>query len=75
MFLNFFYILLTVHLDITSDQLDTQLFYIICLFQSSTCFEQTRAHHQEVKCIWYITLCKWPTGMQVEQFLLYQMLY
>jgi hypothetical protein len=37
----------------------TQLFYfIICLLQSSTCFEQRRAHHQEVKLcyvysIWY----------------------
>ena len=33
------------------DQLDGQFFYIIRLFQSSTCFEQTRAHHQEVNCI------------------------
>ena len=33
----------------------------MCLFQSSTCFEQTRAHHQEVNCI--STLCKWPSGM------------
>ena len=38
--------------DITlvNDQLDAQFFYfIICLLQSSTCFEQRRAHHQEVK--------------------------
>ena len=33
------------------DRLDAQFFYIIPLFQSSTCFEQTRAHHQEVNCI------------------------
>ena len=33
------------------DQLDAQFFYIIRLFQSSICFEQTRAHHQEVNCI------------------------
>ena len=56
------------------DQLDAQFFYIISLFQSSTCFKQTRAHHQEVKCIntasGIVTLCKWPSGMLVEQFLL-----
>jgi len=47
-----FDVLLTVHLSITlvNDQLDTQFFYfIICLLQSSTCFEQRRAHHQEIK--------------------------
>ena len=33
------------------DQLDTQFFFVIRLFQASTCFEQTRAHHQEVNCI------------------------
>ena len=33
------------------DQLDAQIFYIIRLFQSSTCFEQTREHHQELTCI------------------------
>ena len=49
---HFFYVLLTVPLSITlaNDQLDAQLFYfIIRLLQSSTCFEQRRAHHQEVK--------------------------
>ena len=48
----FFYVLLTVHLSITlvNDQLDAQfLYFIIRLLQSSTCFEQRRAHHQEVK--------------------------
>jgi len=47
-----FDVLLTVHLRITlvNDQLDAQLLYfIICLLQSSTCFEQSLAHHQEVK--------------------------
>ena len=47
-----FDVLLTAHLTITlvNDQLETQLFYfIIRLLQSSTCFEQRRAHHQEVK--------------------------
>ena len=35
---------------LVNDQLDAQLFYfIIRLLQSSTCFEQRRAHHQEVK--------------------------
>ena len=47
-----FNVLLTVHLGITlvNGQLDAQFFYfIIHLLQSSTCFEQRRAHHQEVK--------------------------
>ena len=47
-----FYVLLTVQLGITlvNDQLDAQFFYfIIRLLQSSTCFEQRHAHHQEVK--------------------------
>ena len=49
--LKYFNILLTVRLSITlvNDQLDTQFFYfIIRLLQYSTCFEQRRAHHQEV---------------------------
>jgi hypothetical protein len=47
-----FNVLLTVHLSIilVNDQLEAQLFYsIIRLLQSSTCFEQRGAHHQEVK--------------------------
>jgi len=46
-----FDILLTVHLSIilVNDQFDTQfLYFIISLLQFSTCFEQRRAHHQEV---------------------------
>ena len=46
---------------LVGDQLDAQFFYIIRLFQSSTCFDQTRAHHQEVSCIntasGIVTLC------------------
>ena len=35
---------------LVNGQLDAQIFYcIIRLLQSSTCFEQRRAHHQEVK--------------------------
>ena len=35
---------------LVNDQLDAQFFYfIIRLLQSSTCFEQRRAYHQEVK--------------------------
>ena len=35
---------------LAKDQLDAQfLYFIIRLLQSSTCFEQRRAHHQEVK--------------------------
>ena len=47
-----YFVLLTVQLTITltNDQLDAQFFYfIIRLLQSSTCFEQGRAHHQEFK--------------------------
>ena len=48
-----------------------EFFYIIRLFQSSTCLEQTGAHHQEVSCInttsGIVTLCKWPSGTQVEK--------
>jgi hypothetical protein len=44
-----FYVLLTVHLGIilVNDQLDAQFFFLICLFQSSICFEQPRVNHQE----------------------------
>ena len=59
------------HIKITSmvgDQIDAQIFYTIRLFQTSTCFEQTRVHHQEVNCTnsasGIVTLCKWPSGMQ-----------
>ena len=39
-----------VYVTLVNDQLDAQFFYfIIRLLQSSTCFEQRRAHHQEVK--------------------------
>jgi len=55
--------LLTIHLSINlvNDQLDAQFFYfIIRLLQSSTCFEQHRAHHQEIQLyqydIWYMSL-------------------
>jgi hypothetical protein len=47
-----FFVLLTVHLGtaLVNDQLDAHFFYfIIRLLQSSTCFEQGRAHHREVK--------------------------
>jgi hypothetical protein len=42
-----------IPLKLTSDRWPTWrtiLLYIIRLFQSSTCFERTRAHHQEVNC-------------------------
>ena len=36
--------------NLVNDQLDAQFFYfIIRLLESYTCFEQRRAHHQEVK--------------------------
>ena len=38
------------NVTLVNDQLDAQmLYFIIRLLQSSTCFEQRRAHHQEVK--------------------------
>jgi len=50
----FFEVLLTVHVHLSitlvNDQHDAQFFYfIIHLLQSSTCFEQRRAHHREVR--------------------------
>jgi len=58
----YFYVLLTVHLGIilVNNQLDAQLFFWICLFQLSTCFEHPYAHHQENQVyqydIWYMSL-------------------
>jgi len=58
-----FYTFLTVHLRIilVSDQLDAQISSIICLLESSTCFEQLCDHLQEDNCInttsGIITLC------------------
>ena len=38
------------YMSLPNDQLDAQLpHFIIRLLQSSICFEQRRAHHQEVK--------------------------
>jgi hypothetical protein len=46
---------------LVNDQLDAQFFFLICLYQFSTCFEQPRAHHQENQLyhynIWYMSLC------------------
>jgi len=59
---------------LVGDQLDSQYFYVIRLFQSSTRFGQTSAHHQEINYInatsGIFTLCKWPSGTQIEKFLL-----
>ena len=58
-----FYILLTVHLVtiLVNTQFDAQFFFLIHLFQFSTCFEQPCAHHQESQLyqydIWYMSLC------------------
>jgi hypothetical protein len=67
-----FYVLLTVHLGriLVNGQPDAYSFFLICLFQSSTCFEQPSAHHQENQLyqynIWYMSLT---------QSDIYQMLY
>ena len=46
--------------NLFNDQLDPQFFFCICLFQFSTCFENSSAHHQEIQLyhydIWYISL-------------------
>ena len=51
--LNKFYIFLTVHLRIilVNEQLGAGISSIICLFESSKCFEQLCAHLQEENCI------------------------
>ena len=44
-----FYVLLTVHLGsiFVNNQFDAQVFFRVCLFHFSTCFEHPCAHHQE----------------------------
>jgi len=44
-----FYVVLTMHLSpiLVINKLDEQFFFCIYLFQFSTCFEHTCAHHQE----------------------------
>ena len=46
---------------LVSNQHDEQFFFLICLFQFPTSFEQPRAHHQENHLyqynIWYMSLC------------------
>jgi hypothetical protein len=46
---------------LVNGQLDAQFFFLICLFQSSTCFEQPCAHHQENQLyqykVWYMSPC------------------
>jgi len=45
-----FKILIHFFITLVNDQLHAQLLYFIMrLLQSSTCFKQHRAHHQEVK--------------------------
>jgi hypothetical protein len=59
------------NVSLVNDQPEAQFFFLVCLFQSSTCSEQPRAHHQENQFyqynVWYtyVTLCKWPSSMQV----------
>jgi len=52
-FFFYIYIFWTVHLCIilVDNQLDAQFFSMVCLFESSTCFEQLCAHPQEDSCI------------------------
>jgi hypothetical protein len=45
------------------------ILFSICLFQFSTCFEQPRVHYKKNQLyqynIWYVSLCRWPSSMQV----------
>jgi len=47
------------------------LFFLTSLLYSSTCFEHCCAHHQEIKLYYrasgIVTLCRWPSGAQVER--------
>ena len=36
-----------------NDRLDVQFIFYVCLFQFSTCFEHSSAHHQEIKLYQY----------------------
>jgi len=51
---------LTLYKFLVNDQIDAQLFSVY-LFQFSTCFEQTRSHHQENQLyqynLWYMSPC------------------
>jgi len=61
-----------MHSSLVNDQFDAHILYTIIRFlQSSTCFVQRCAHHQEVNCIntasGVFNLCRWQSGMQVEK--------
>ena len=71
---HFFYDLLTVHLSIISviNQLDAQNFcFVISLLYASTCFEHYVLIIRRSKFYYtasgIITLCRWPSGAQVER--------
>jgi hypothetical protein len=54
--------ILIIHKTIlVNNQLDAQFFFLVRLFQSSACFEQPRAHHQEHQLYlynaWYMSIC------------------
>jgi len=44
---NYCHILRSWYKILVNNQLDPQLFFLIYLFQSTTCFEHPCAHHQE----------------------------
>jgi hypothetical protein len=54
-------------LILVNDQLDAHFVFLICLFQSCTCFEQPRAHRQENQLyqynVWFMSL--WVGGRLV----------
>jgi hypothetical protein len=60
---NIHYVLPTVHLVIifVNNQFDTKFFFLVHLFQFSTCFEQPCAHYQESQLyqydIWHMSIC------------------
>ena len=71
---SFFYILLTVHLSISSDNDPTWCTLALFFNMSTTIlymFRELHAHHQDVELywysIWYRPLIQWPSGAQVER--------
>ena len=56
---------------LVSNQPDAQFFFLICLFQFSTCFEHSSAHHQENQLyqynLWYMSLWEQVNGPKLRK--------
>ena len=53
-------ITLNIPMILFNDEIEAHFFFCICLFQFSTCFEHSGAHHQEIQLyqydVWYMSL-------------------